>query len=215
MNFAQEQKTGSRLTGFGVVVLIHVLLVWGLAAGLHKKVVDAVKGPIDVKVVEEEVKPPPPPEKVEPPPPDIKAPPPPYVPPPEVVVTAPPPPMAVQAPVSTTPPPSNNIAPTPAPAPPAPVAAPKPATKNAAGACTKMGKPETPAVNWSGSAEYKANISVKAGRVADVEFVPVRRITDRKAERAVLANLKSTLMDTYECPGDHPLLIQEFVINIE
>ena len=97
MNFAQDKGGSSRLTGFGLVVLVHVLIVGALASGLATKIKEAVKGPIDVKVVEEKVKPPPPPEKVVPPPPDIKAPPPPFVPPPEVVVTAPPPPTQTVA----------------------------------------------------------------------------------------------------------------------
>ncbi|HEX2012933.1 MAG TPA: ABC transporter substrate-binding protein, partial [Roseateles sp.] len=108
MNFAQEKQGASRFTGIGIVILIHVLIIWALASGLARKAIEAVKGPIDVKVVEEKVKPPPPPEKVVPPPPDMKAPPPPFVPPPEVQVTAPPPPNAIQAPVSNTPPPTRE-----------------------------------------------------------------------------------------------------------
>eukprot|EP01136_Pigoraptor_vietnamica_P022575 Opistho-1_new@73882 len=95
MNFAQEKQGASRFTGFGIVVLIHVLIIWALASGLARKVVEAIK-PIETKVIEEQVKPPPPPEKVVPPPPDLKAPPPPFVPPPEFQVIAPPP---VNAPV--------------------------------------------------------------------------------------------------------------------
>ena len=100
MNFAQDKAGSSRVTGIGIVIVIHALIIWALASGLATKIKEAVKGPIDVKVVEEKVKPPPPPDKVVPPPPDIKAPPPPFVPPPEVVVTAPPPPtqtVAVQS----------------------------------------------------------------------------------------------------------------------
>ncbi|MCF8207161.1 MAG: hypothetical protein K9J82_18915, partial [Methylotenera sp.] len=82
MNFAQEKQGASRFTGFGIVVLIHVVAIYALASGLAKDLVKKVTGPIDVKVIEEKVKPPPPPEKVVPPPPDLKAPPPPFVPPP-------------------------------------------------------------------------------------------------------------------------------------
>ncbi|MCH7345754.1 ABC transporter substrate-binding protein [Pelomonas sp. CA6] len=214
MNFAQDQKAGSRLTGFGIVILIHVLIVWALASGLATKVVEAVKGPIDVKVVEEKVKPPPPPEKVVPPPPDLKAPPPPFVPPPEVTVTAPPPPMAAVAVQSTTPPPTNTVAPTnPTPAPVA-APAPRPAKITAAMVCTKMGKPDIPAVNWAGRAEYKATATVKAGRVTSVELAVIRGANDRKAERALRAAVVSALTDTYECPGDH-VFEQEFVFNID
>ena len=94
MNFAQEKNNSSRLTGFGLVVLIHIVIVYALASGLARKALDAVKGPIETKVIEEKVKPPDLPDKVVPPPPDLKAPPPPFVPPPEFLVTAPAPPAA-------------------------------------------------------------------------------------------------------------------------
>jgi len=217
MNFAQEKQGASRFTGIGIVILVHVLIIWGLASGLARKAIEAVKGPIDVKVVEEKVKPPPPPEKVVPPPPDMKAPPPPFVPPPEVQVTAPPPPNAIQAPVSNTPPPTREVAATPPPAPaPAPAPAPRPAKITAGMVCTKMGKPEVPAVNWSGEALFKVQATVKAGRVAAVEITSaqMRGGNDRKVQRALIAAITSTLQDTYECPGDH-VFEQEFQFRIE
>ena len=102
MNFAQDNNSSSRVTGFGIVVLIHVLLIWAIASGLAKKVVQAV-APIETKIVEEVKKPPPPPDKVVPPPPDLKAPPPPFIPPPEVQVTAPPPPTPAISRICSTP----------------------------------------------------------------------------------------------------------------
>lgn len=215
MNFAQEKQGASRFTGIGLVILIHVLIIWALASGLARKAIEKVAGPIDVKVVEEKVKPPPPPEKVVPPPPDMKAPPPPFVPPPEVQVTAPPPPNAIQAPVSNTPPPTREVAATPPPAPaPAPAPAPRPAKITAGMVCTKMGKPDVPAVNWSGEALYKATATVKAGRVASVEITPLRGGVDRRAQRALIQAITDTLKDTYECPGDH-VFEQEFQFRIE
>ncbi|MFY8117295.1 MAG: ABC transporter substrate-binding protein [Roseateles sp.] len=214
MNFAQEKQGASRFTGLGIVILIHVLMIWALASGLVQKAVEKVAGPIDVKVVEEKVKPPPPPEKVVPPPPDMKAPPPPFVPPPEVQVTAPPPPNAIQAPVSNTPPPTRDVAPTPPPAPAAPAPAPKPAKITAGMVCTKMGKPEVPAVNWSGEALYRATATVKAGRVVGVEIASLRGGVDRRAQRALIQAISDTLKDTYECPGDH-VFEQEFQFRIE
>jgi protein TonB len=85
-----------------------------------------VKGPIEVKVIEEVIKKPPPPPEVLPPPPKLAAPPPPFVPPPEVNIAPPPPaptitavtpepPPAPQAPVITKAP---EAPPAPAPAPP-------------------------------------------------------------------------------------------------
>ena len=217
MNFAQQQQGsgGSRYAGLVMVAGIHVIIIWALASGLARKMVDAVKGPIEVNVVEEKVKPPPPPEKVVPPPPDMKAPPPPFMPPPEVQVAAPPPANAIQAPVSNTPPPVREVAPTPPPAAPAPAPAARPAGPVKAGmVCTKMGKPEVPAVNWSGEAMYKAVATVKAGRVVSAEITPLRGGVDRRAQRALVAAITETLQSTYECPGDH-VFEQEFVFRID
>lgn len=212
MNFAQENNGSSRLTGFAVVVLVHVLIGWALASGLAKKAVDLVKGPIDVKVVEEQVKPPPPPEKVLPPPPDMKAPPPPFVPPPEVQVTAPAPAPTITT-QSNTPPVSREVSATPPPQPaPTPAPKPAPAKGDVRGNCTKIGKFEQPSVQFNSEGLYKAAITVKAGRVVDVQWTKVRSVGDRKAERAILSSFQQTMMDTYECPGDH-LLEQEFLVK--
>ncbi|RQO63359.1 hypothetical protein DBR47_02115 [Paucibacter sp. KBW04] len=216
MNFAQEKNGPSRFTGIGVVVLIHVLIGWALASGLARKAVEMVKGPIETKVIEEVKKPPPPPEKVVPPPPDLKAPPPPFVPPPEFQVTAPPPVNAPAIQSSQVAPPQQVAKAAPAPAPvAAPVAAPKPAGPLRAGAvCTKMGKMEQPSVNWSGEALYEVTATVKAGRVASMEVKSLRAGVDRKAQRAMIALIESTLKDTYECPGDH-VFVQEFLFKID
>ncbi|HEY0957587.1 MAG TPA: ABC transporter substrate-binding protein [Roseateles sp.] len=215
MNFAQEKQGASRFTGFGVVVLIHVVAIWALASGLAKDIVKKVTGPIETKVIEEQVKPPPPPEKVVPPPPDIKAPPPPFVPPPEFQVTAPAPPAPPIQSTQVAPPATDTVRPQPAPVPAAPPAPPKAAgPKTAAMVCTKMGKPEMPSVNWSGEALFKATATVKAGRVVDVTFTSLRGGVDRKAQRALTQAIQATLFETYECPGDH-VFEQEFQFKIE
>lgn len=215
MNFAQEKQGASRFTGFGIVVLIHVIIIWALASGLARKALEAVKGPIETKVIEEKVKPPPPPEKVVPPPPDLKAPPPPFVPPPEFVVTAPPPVNTPAIQSTQVAPPQTEVRAAPAPAPvAAPVAAPRPTKVTAGMVCTKMGKPEAPSVNWSGDALFKVTATVKAGRVASMEIQSLRSGVDRKALRALQQAIESTLKDTYECPGDH-VFEQEFQFRIE
>ena len=85
MDFAQHQLDPARhLVGVGGVILLHVLVIYALVTGLARKVVEVVKGPIEVKVIEEVIKKPPPPPEVIPPPPKMQAPPPPFVPPPEV-----------------------------------------------------------------------------------------------------------------------------------
>ncbi|KQY88337.1 MULTISPECIES: hypothetical protein [Roseateles] len=214
MNFAQEKQGASRFTGFGIVVLIHVVAIYALASGLARDIVKKVTGPIDVKVIEEKVKPPPPPEKVVPPPPDLKAPPPPFVPPPEFQVTAPAPPAPPIQSTQVAPPAADIPRPAPAAAPaPAPVA--KPAGKVTAGmVCTKMSKPELPSVNWSGEALFKAVATVKAGRVVSAEVTSLRGGVDRKAQRALIQAITQTLQDTYECPGDH-VFEQEFQFKID
>jgi len=215
MNFAQEKQGASRYTGFGIVILIHVVAIYALASGLAKDLVKKVTGPIDVKVIEEKVKPPPPPEKVVPPPPDLKAPPPPFVPPPEFQVTAPAPPAPAIQSTQVAPPAVAEIRPAPPPAPAAPAPAPRPAKITAGMVCTKMGKPEMPSIsNWSGDALYKATATVRAGRVASVEITSLRGGVDRKAQRALVQAIEQTLRETYECPGDH-VFEQEFQFKIE
>lgn len=215
MNFAQEKNGASRFTGFGIVILIHVVLIYAIASGLARKAVEAIKGPIETKVIEEKVKPPPPPEKVLPPPPDLKAPPPPYVPPPEFQVTAPAPPAVMAAPTTSVPPVTTAVAATPAPAPaPAPAPVAKPTKVTAGMVCTKMGKPELPSVNFSGEALYKVIATVKAGRVASMEVTSLRSGVDRKAQRALIGAIETALKETYECPGDH-VFEQEFQFRVE
>jgi protein TonB len=80
------QAPAKRLTGLGTVLLLHVLVIYALATGLARKVVEIVKPPAEVKVIEEIKTPPPPPETPPPPPPKMVAPPPPFIPPPEVAV---------------------------------------------------------------------------------------------------------------------------------
>jgi protein TonB len=90
MDFAEQQRDPKRhVIGIGAVVILHVLVVWALVSGLARKVVEVVKGPIEVKVIEEVIKKPPPPEVV-PPPPKLAAPPPPFIPPPEINIAPPP-----------------------------------------------------------------------------------------------------------------------------
>jgi periplasmic protein TonB len=134
MDFSQPQRSGRQLTGFMFVVVLHILIAWALVSGLARKVVEVVKGPIEVKVIEEVVKKPPPPPEVLPPPPKVAAPPPPFIPPPEINIAPPPTP----APTITA------VTPEAPPAPQAPVIAkpvetappPPPAIRSAAVTCT-------------------------------------------------------------------------------
>jgi protein TonB len=137
MNYAEQRSPTRNLTGIGLVVLLHVLLGYALVTGLAKKVVDIVKAPLEVKVIEETAKPPPPPD-LPPPPPKLLAPPPPFIPPPEITVAQPPPPAPTISVTTSEPPPApQTIAPVQAPvqatAPPAP-----PAPRTAAAVCPNV-----------------------------------------------------------------------------
>ena len=89
MNFAQQQRDPRRhLAGIFTVILLHVIAIYALTTGMARKVVDILKKPLEVNLIEE-VKiqpPPPPPPKILPPPRQVVEPPPAYVPPPEVQV---------------------------------------------------------------------------------------------------------------------------------
>ncbi len=97
---------------FIAIALLHLLMFMGLKSGMSHRIVDAVLGPIETRMIDEAPKeqeaPPPPPPKIETPPP--------YVPPPDV---------AIEMPVDTTPTnairQTTTVAPTQAPPPPAPV----------------------------------------------------------------------------------------------
>jgi protein TonB len=121
MDFAHQQKTpNKRFGGLFIVIVLHVVIVYALATGLARKVVEVIQKPLETKVIEEMKKPD---DTPPPPPPKLAAPPPPFVPPPEInIQTAVASPNAIAA-VTSTPPPVQAAAPTPTPleAPRAPV----------------------------------------------------------------------------------------------
>ncbi len=137
MDFARQQRNPARhLVGIGAVVLLHVLIGWALVSGLARKVVEVVKGPIEVKVIEEVIKKPPPPPEVVPPPPKLAAPPPPFIPPPEIAIAPPPTPAPTISVVTQEAPPAPQ-APViqRVPETPTPPAPPPPAVRSAQVAC--------------------------------------------------------------------------------
>lgn len=135
MNFAQQQRNPARhVIGIGGVVLLHILIIYALLTGLARKVVEVVKGPIEVKVIEEVIKKPPPPPEVLPPPPKLAAPPPPFVPPPEINIAPPPIPAPTITAVTPEAPPAPQ-APVIVKVPEAPPAPPPPAVQSAVVAC--------------------------------------------------------------------------------
>lgn len=87
MSYAKPHDSSRRLTGFAIVIVLHVLLIYALVNGLARKIVEVVQAPLETKILEE-IKPPkdkPPP----PPPPKLALPPPPFIPAPEVRIDSP------------------------------------------------------------------------------------------------------------------------------
>lgn len=86
MTYGQTQNNTPRVIGIGMVIALHVGVIYALQAGLAQSVVEVIRGPIEAKIIEEikpqEKEPPPPPPKFE-------QPPPPFVPPPEVAIDLP------------------------------------------------------------------------------------------------------------------------------
>jgi periplasmic protein TonB len=114
LDFAQQQRNPSRhLLGFTIVVIMHVIVGYALVTGLARKVVEAIKQPIETKIIEELKKPPP--DTPPPPPPKLAPPPPPFIPPPEVQIQIP---VAAQQAAITNVTTVKPTAPTPPPAPP-------------------------------------------------------------------------------------------------
>jgi protein TonB len=205
MDFAQQQRNPTRhLFGVGGVVLLHILIVYALISGLARKVVEVVKGPIDVKVIEEVIKKPPPPPEVVPPPPKMQAPPPPFVPPPEVNIAPPPPaptitavtpepPPAPQAPVITKP---VEAAP-PAPPPPAPA----PAVRSAQVVCNNyrevMGSMPYPREAALDNIEGEVVIEFTVAANGSIRDVVVKSSTNRVFNKPSLAAVQNRL----QCQG--------------
>lgn len=89
-----QQNPVRRFGGIGLVIVLHVILIYALVNGLATRVVQVVQRPVETRIIVP-VEPPPPP----PPPPKVVEvvkqtrvvrPPPPFVPRPEVHVQAPP-----------------------------------------------------------------------------------------------------------------------------
>ncbi|MFC5498210.1 energy transducer TonB [Caenimonas terrae] len=204
-----------RLTGWIVVVLLHIVILWALITGTARKGLEIIKKPLEAAVIQEVIIPPPPPPpppppkqivKQEPQAPKVEAPPPPFVPPPEVAPPVSNAPAIVSMP---TPPPAPPvIAP---PAPPAPPA-PKPSTGRAeiGIACPTQVKPEMPrkAIQEGTEGVVRAQALIRDGVVKEVTILSGPRIFHAAVRNAMLQ---------YKCvsePGD-VLAPQEFVFKVD
>jgi protein TonB len=188
MNYAQQQRDPRRhYLGIGSVILIHIVLVYALVNGLARKLVDVIKKPLEVSIIEE-VKVQAPPPKAVPPPPRTVTPPPTFVPPPEVVVAAAPSPPAPIAAVSEAPPA------------PVPVEAPRPAVVNVGIACpnhldVRSKTPYPPQASRLGlSGDVLIEFTVKAGgEIADVAVV--------RSSNSVFNNVATSAVAQLRCIG--------------
>jgi len=179
LNYAEQQgRPGKHAIGFGIVVLMHLLIGWALVSGLARKVVEVIKAPIETKIIEEVKPPPPPPPENLPPPPKFAPPPPSFVPPPEIVVRNPPPAPAITVtrdvppsapPVSIAPPPAPEAPPAP-PAPPVRVA--RPAIANVAACAPTAADYPSAALRAEATGTTRIRFTVGAdGKLANAEVI--------------------------------------------
>jgi protein TonB len=197
MDYARQQRNPSRhLVGIGGVVLFHALVIYALVTGLARKVVEVVKGPIEVKVIEEVKTPPPPPEVV--PPPKVAAPPPPFIPPPEINIAAPAStaptitavtreaPAAPAAPVIQPPPPVAK-------APPPPPAGPKSARVVCPNYVEVMSSITYPREALLDGIEGEVLIEFTVAASGEIKNVEIKSSTNRIFNRAALGAVQSKL----------------------
>jgi protein TonB len=203
-----------RLTGWAVVVVLHVVILWALISGTARKGLEIIKKPLEAAVIQEVIIPPPPPPPPPPPKqivrepqaPKVEAPPPPFVPPPEVT-----PPVSAAPAIASVQTPPPVMAPIAPPAPPAPPA-PKPSTGRAemSIACPTQVKPEMPrqALREGTEGVVKAQALIRDGSVKEVTILSGPRVFHAAVRNAMLQ---------YKCvsePGD-VLAPQEFVFKVE
>jgi len=118
VDFADDRKMSiNKMIGIGLVILLHILLVYALVSGLATSAIDVIKKPLEIKIIQAAAPPPPPPQVTPPPPPRLTTPPPPYIPPPLIQVQQPTPPPPVFAVTTTVKPPPAFVKAAPAPAP--------------------------------------------------------------------------------------------------
>jgi protein TonB len=195
------------MVGWGVVILVHAIVLWALVTGTARRGLEIIKKPLEAAVIQEVIippPPPPPPKEIKPPEPKqpkVEAPPPPFVPPPEVT---PPPTTAPAIESVQAPPPAPPVI-----APPPVVAAPV-GRQEMGVACPTQVKPEMPraAIKEGTEGVVKAQALIRDGKVREVTILSGPR---------VFHGAVRTAMMQYSCisgSGDI-LATQEFNFKIE
>ena len=199
-----------RYKGIAIVIVLHVLLLYGIVTGTAKNVLAAIKKPLEAVVIQEVIIPPPPP----PPPKEIKpvetpkseAPPPPFVPPPDVATATSTSAVSIAS-VATPPPAPAVIAPPP---PPAPVVKAAPAKQDIRLACPTQVPPEMPRKALQDGTEgvVKAEATIKDGAVIDVSIL--------SGPRVFHAAVRAAMMQ-YKCVSGagETKAVQEFAFKVE
>jgi len=95
LSFVDRQPFASRIVGVGLVVALHVALIYAIVTGLAFRAVEAVRAPIVTEIIA--AAPPTPPPPAPPPPPEFAPPPTAFVPPPEINIKKPPPPPPTES----------------------------------------------------------------------------------------------------------------------
>jgi protein TonB len=209
-SYQQHEPSSRRFMGIGVAAVAHLIIGWALVSGLAGKVVEAIKKPLEARIIQEVHLPPPPPPpkqiKSPPPAPKVVAPPPlPFVPPPEIAPQAASP-SAITMVASTPPPVEYKIeAPPPAPATPA-----APRRQDIGVVCPTQVRPEIPAeaLDRGISGKVTAQVRISDGVVKEVAILSGPRVY-HAAVRAALQRYKCASGD-----GD-VLAVQEFNFKVE
>lgn len=206
----RPKDPSKRFKGIAIVIVLHILLIWGLISGTAQDALKIIKKPLEAVVIQEVIIPPPPP----PPPkpikqieaPKVEAPPPPFVPPPDVA----PPVSNAPSIVSVAAPPPTPVVIAPPPPPAAPPA-PAPNRSDIRVACPTQVAPEMPRKATQDGTEgvVKAQATIRDG--------VVREVTILSGPRVFHSAVKAAMMQ-YKCTGagtGELLATQEFVFKLE
>jgi len=93
------------------------------------------------------------------------------------------------------------------------VAPPVPKIVKAGDVCTRMTSPEMPLVNFAGDATFRVTASTQAGRVTSVQIQALSSGIDSRSLRAFKGAIERAL-SSYECPGSVSFT-QEFNFRLE